>query len=806
MCSGSSILAEDLGHLTENLGHLAEDLGHLAENLGHMAEDLGHLAEDLGYLAEDLGHVAEDLGHFAENPEHLEEDSGHLAEDLGHLAGNPEHLSEDLGHNSSAMSLDQKLEKFLTDVDEITDILQDLTSEDSSSQESGISRADEKLSLLKKTEEEDGIRTKTNRTLINKSPSSSYTQTKSEVSQDVFLANLEKDARERSERRRENKALASALKDLGNEAYAKGDYETAIQRYSEGLEKLRDMQVLYTNRAQAYIKLQKYQSAITDCEWALKCDGKCLKAYVHMAKAFLGLQKFEEARTWYQKIMDIDASKIKLVKGYLNEVDSRERKAQQEQKALQDLEAGAENAKSVIQLLQKLSKEEQIPLYYSGGTRLLAEIIKDSSAQTLFRTGNGFSIIGGNTVITRSLTTRQADHMETDLCISVLALWQAVCNGNEENQHVFITQSNASKQILTLLSSEVPDVQRMTLALLKIYSSTADGRLLLVKHLDLPELWRRLIECVTLMDGRAGEAMDMLCSLTQEQRLNSYFRTFSSQLLSLFTSLLGKLNSVNTEAFLCCIGVIGRLTEDSVIRGHFAGSVTCWDSCLMAVDECNSSDGGEQHKNILIAILGLMFNVSLEKSFAIKERGIVICTQCLSLLCCKDGTVLTRSVGILSRVLPQCIAAVELSVEQGIVRKLIKLLKAGGQKTLMYAIKALAVCTKEDNQACKDVIKYDKRFSTLVSLLRHEDEIIVGNAALCLGCCFGVPGSASSLLQSDILKLLLTHAGGDAKRSSVQQNAAIALGKLCSAEPRYLIQLRELRGIEILNSCMKYIK
>lgn len=37
---------------------------------------------------------------------------------------------------------------------------------------------------------------------------------------------------------------------MGNEAFAKGDYETAVQRYSEGLEKLRDMQVLYTNRAQ----------------------------------------------------------------------------------------------------------------------------------------------------------------------------------------------------------------------------------------------------------------------------------------------------------------------------------------------------------------------------------------------------------------------------------------------------------------------------------------------------------------------------------------------------------------------------
>ncbi|XP_072282578.1 tetratricopeptide repeat protein 12 [Pyxicephalus adspersus] len=704
------------------------------------------------------------------------------------------------------MSVDQKLEKFLKDVDEISEILQDLNSTDASSQEIAIFRADQKLALLKEIEDVNGIRTKSDRTLINKSPSSSNTEQISEMSQEIFLSYLEKDARERSEKRRENKALANALKDLGNEAYAKGDYETAIQRYSEGLEKLKDMQVLYTNRAQAYIKLQRYENAITDCEWALKCDGKCLKAYVHMAKAYLGLKKYDEARTWYQKILDTDPSKTKLVKGYLNEVDFQERKDKQEQEALHDLEAGAENAKSVIELLQKLSKENQIPLFYSGGIQLLADVVKDCTTQTLFRTSNGFTIIGENPVIIRSLTNRKTDPMDLDLCISVLRLWHAVCNGNEENQHLFFTQSNISQQILALLSSEAPDVQRMTLALIKICSSTANGRLLLIKHIDPSKLLKCLLEYVTLMDRRAGDAMDILYSLTQEQRLIFCFRTFSSELLYSFTSLLRKLNTVNTEVFPRCIGIIGNLTEDGVIRSHFASSLACWDSCVMAVDECSSSAGGEQHKNILIAVLGLMFNLSLEVNPAIKERGIVISTQCLSLLCCKDGIILTRSVGILSRVLPQCTAAVGLSVQHGIVKKLIKMLKAGGQKTSMYAVKVLAVCAKEDTQACKDVIKCDKKFSTLVNLLQSEDEIIVGNTALCLGCCFSVPGAASSLLQTNIFKLLLTHAGGDAKRSSVQQNAAIALGKLCSAEPRFMIQLRELHGIEILNSCMKYIK
>ncbi|KAB1254783.1 Tetratricopeptide repeat protein 12 [Camelus dromedarius] len=81
---------------------------------------------------------------------------------------------------------------------------------------------------------------------------------------------MEKDAKERAKRRRENKVLADALKEKGNEAFVRGDYETAILCYSEGLEKLKDMKVLYTNRAQAYIKLGDYRKALVDCDWALK--------------------------------------------------------------------------------------------------------------------------------------------------------------------------------------------------------------------------------------------------------------------------------------------------------------------------------------------------------------------------------------------------------------------------------------------------------------------------------------------------------------------------------------------------------
>ena len=81
-------------------------------------------------------------------------------------------------------------------------------------------------------------------------------------------------------------------------------------------------------------------------------------------------------------------------------------------------------------------------------------------------------------------------------------------------------------------------------------------------------------------------------------------------------------------------------------------------------------------------------------------------------------------------------------------------------------------------------------FHTELSILRHLlgsscDEMVSGNAALCLAHCLELEGTASNLLGTDIVLVLLRHAAGDAKRTTVQQNAAIALGKLCRSEPRY---------------------
>ncbi|XP_072467179.1 tetratricopeptide repeat protein 12 isoform X2 [Notamacropus eugenii] len=667
---------------------------------------------------------------------------------------------------------ERDLEKFLKNVDEISTLVQRLNSDDLSVCERAMDEAEKRLQLLE-DQEEDECRTTLNKTVI--SPPQVPTKNMDDTTPDGFMEVLEKDARERAKRRKENKSLANALKEKGNEAFLKGDYRMAVEHYSEGLGKLKDMKVLYTNRAQAYIKLEDYEKALVDCDWALKCDENFTKAYFHMGKAHLALKNYDMSRQCYQKILEINPKLQTQVNDLLNKVDQQEKAESQEKLALQELESGKESAVTTKNLLQALSKPDQIPLFYTGGMQLLTGLMKDCTEQTLFRTHNGFSIINDNAVIKRCFVTEGKGEIEEALCVAVLKLWQAVCNGNEENQRLLLTHSDMDVLLPFFLTSKVPSIQQYSLSLLLLLCQTQNGRILVLNHVDLT-------------------------------RFKTWVQTNLCALLTLIR-ILKNPEIAYPSTLHQCIAILGNLSTDAVIRKQMSDCGECWDACLGLMVKCEENENkNELFQENLYATLGLMMNLSLESLSITEVLAEEVSRRCVCLLNSEDGGILTRAAGVLSRVLSASVRAVEETVKAGVMKKMIKFLKAGGQTASRYAIKILAVCTNIYYEAREEVTRLDKRFSLLVKLLEAEDEIIVGNAALCIGNCVEVPGAASSLLKSDIVKILLKLAGGDVKEGSVQLNAGIALGKLCTAEPRYTLQLEELHGVEILNSTMKYIK
>ncbi|XP_066420607.1 tetratricopeptide repeat protein 12 isoform X6 [Molothrus aeneus] len=638
-------------------------------------------------------------------------------------------------------------QRFLRRVDDVTNLLQDLKSPDSAVQEKAIAETEKRLreqgaSREEEEEEEEECRTTVNRTLIN----TSGTPRVQAADADGFLAALEKDAKERAQRRRRNEQLANALKEQGNEAFRAGDFALAIQRYSEGLEKLRDKQELYTNRAQAYLKLHEYEKAISDCEWALKCNKNCLKAYFLMGKAHLALQHFSESRQCYEKMLQIDPQKENLFKG---------------------------------------------------------------TGQTLFRTNNGFSILS-NEAVRGAFCAESKSPAEVELCVSLLLLWQAACAGNEENQRVLLAQAEVGAQLPELLSCGTAQMQREALALISLYSGHEGGRRLLGRQ-DLSRWLQILMAFVKCTDARADSAMNILSDLSGEERFQAQCRaTLSTAVSPLFTQLLvcarqACARQVPWAALARALAVLGRLCADVGLRAQLAQSRECWQACLeLLLDGSPAASPGYQ--DCVFAVLGLMMNLLLESNGTIQDFAVPISGRCLALLSHQDGRIVTRATGVLSRVLPASPSAVQEVVGAGVVKKMLKFLKAGGQVTSSYAIKTLSICTKSSKRAQEELLKGDKRLRVLLALLRSGDELTVANAAFCLSQCLLLPGAASALLGSGVVQLLLRHAGGDAARTSVQQNSAIALGRLCVAEPRHIHQLRKLNGLAILNSSMKYVQ
>ncbi|XP_034521666.1 tetratricopeptide repeat protein 12 isoform X4 [Ailuropoda melanoleuca] len=696
---------------------------------------------------------------------------------------------------------EKDLQKFLKNVDEITSLIQEMNSDDPLVQQKAILETEKRLRFTEEVREEDGCRTTLNKTVI--SPPQASTKNADEINS-AFLASMELDAKERARRRRENKVLADALKEKGNEAFARGDYKAAIVCYSEGLDKLKDMKVLYTNRAQAYLKLGDYQKAVVDCEWALKCDEKCTKAYFHMGKAHLALKNYSVARECYQKILEIKPRLQTQVKDYLNQVNLQEKADLQEKEAHRSLDSGKNTAVTVRNLLETLCKPDQTPLFYAGGIEILTEMMKDDTERTLFRTHNGFSLISENEVLRRCFSRARKDAVEEMVCLSVLRLWQAVCTGNEENQRLLLECPDVGRLLPSLLATRALSVRQQSLALLLQLAQTDHGRSLVISHLDLTRLLEALVSFLDFSDKEANSAMGLLTDLALEERFQVWFQANLPGVLLALTGVLKRDPLVTNASALCrCIAIMGNLSAEAAVRRQMSACEEFREACLGLMARCE--EDVDLFREVLYTLLGLVMNLCLQSPIVCEVWALEVSRRCMFLLNSQDGGILTRAAGVLSRTLSSSQKIVEEALRAGVVKKMIKFLKTGGQTASRYATKTLAVCTNSCHEAREEVIRLDKKFGILMKLLSSEDEIVVGNAALCLGNCMEVPYAAPPLLKTDIVQVLLRHAGSDAQKTAVQLNAGIALAKLCTAEPRFAAQLQELHGLEILSSTMKYI-
>ncbi|KAJ0065863.1 hypothetical protein NL108_000093, partial [Boleophthalmus pectinirostris] len=88
--------------------------------------------------------------------------------------------------------------------------------------------------------------------------------------------------------------LATREKDKGNEAFRAKDYEEAIAYYSRSISILPTV-IAHNNRAQAEIKLKRWNIAMKDCQKVLQMEPGNIKALLRRASVYTNTGRFETA-------------------------------------------------------------------------------------------------------------------------------------------------------------------------------------------------------------------------------------------------------------------------------------------------------------------------------------------------------------------------------------------------------------------------------------------------------------------------------------------------------------------------------
>ncbi|KAK0063583.1 RNA polymerase II-associated protein 3 [Biomphalaria pfeifferi] len=109
-----------------------------------------------------------------------------------------------------------------------------------------------------------------------------------------------------TEHRADWQTLLCEEKKKGNELYKLGQLEQAIEAYSKGLMFDPTNSLLLSNRAQAFLKLNKYTECESDCTLSLTGAPLFVKSYLRRATARLALGKLEEAVRDFQRALELE--------------------------------------------------------------------------------------------------------------------------------------------------------------------------------------------------------------------------------------------------------------------------------------------------------------------------------------------------------------------------------------------------------------------------------------------------------------------------------------------------------------------
>lgn len=212
---------------------------------------------------------------------------------------------------------------------------------------------------------------------------------------------------------------AQNYKEQGNEAFKNNDMDLAIKLYTKAInlspQETRELAIYYKNRAAAYLKQEKFEEALSDCDKSLKIVPSDPKALFRRSQALENLQRYEEAYRDARQILNDDPNNKtiqptlerlhKIVQERVRQnaqthtkiehmtkiaFDLKEDKEKRETAMNNLLVLARENAGSehilktgVVQQIKKLLKVEKNRVLYIAGIRIIGELCKHDVKKTL---------------------------------------------------------------------------------------------------------------------------------------------------------------------------------------------------------------------------------------------------------------------------------------------------------------------------------------------------------------------------------------------------------------------------------------
>ncbi|MEW5317367.1 MAG: hypothetical protein WDW38_008669 [Sanguina aurantia] len=106
--------------------------------------------------------------------------------------------------------------------------------------------------------------------------------------------------------------MSNELKAKGNASFSVGDFDEAIEAFSQAIAIDPSNHILYSNRSAAQASLREYELALEDAKKCVELKPEFAKGYSRLGAAYHGIGDFDEAITAYEQGLTLDPSSAQM--------------------------------------------------------------------------------------------------------------------------------------------------------------------------------------------------------------------------------------------------------------------------------------------------------------------------------------------------------------------------------------------------------------------------------------------------------------------------------------------------------------